>query len=298
MGKAPKIIKPLPTPFHDMMLIQLQREHLDTLIAWALKEGWDPGRSDANAFWDTDPEGYVGVLHQEELIAGGSIVSYNGNFGFMGFFIVLPEYRGKGLGRLLWYERKNLLLHRLKPHAPIGMDGVVAMQSFYRKGGFELSHRDVRFKTIGRPFNLNPAVRKILPDQYNEIQAIDSRCFGYVRTHFLRSWLSQPGHIALKYYDGHKICGYAVLRPTSKGFKIGPLFADHKNTAQGLLEACLNQAQGKPVYLDVPEINAEGIELIQAHAFEPVFECGRMYHGVPPKLPYHNIYGVTTFELG
>jgi len=32
------------------------------------------------------------------MIGGGSIVSYNGHFGFMGFFIIQPKYRGRGWG--------------------------------------------------------------------------------------------------------------------------------------------------------------------------------------------------------
>jgi hypothetical protein len=29
-----------------------------------------------------------------------------------------------------------------------------------------------------------------------------------------------------------------------------------------------------------------------------IFGCARMYYGPAPKLPWQNIYGVTTFELG
>lgn len=34
------------------------------------------------------------------------MTSYDGTFGFMGFFIIRPEYRGQGFGDVLWQARK------------------------------------------------------------------------------------------------------------------------------------------------------------------------------------------------
>ena len=45
----------------------LSREELDVLIGWAAREGWDPGRDDAEVFWHTDPEAYVGFDVDGEL---------------------------------------------------------------------------------------------------------------------------------------------------------------------------------------------------------------------------------------
>ena len=73
----------------------------------------------------------------DQLVAAGAVVSYQGAFGFMGLFIVHPDFRGQGIGNKLWYLRRDLLLSRLNEGASIGMDGVVAMQPFYQKGGFD-----------------------------------------------------------------------------------------------------------------------------------------------------------------
>ncbi len=64
----------------------------------------------------------------------------------MGFFIILPEYRGHGLGRKLAIALQNMMVLRLKPNASIGIDGVFDMQAFYKCGGFEFSHRELRFE--------------------------------------------------------------------------------------------------------------------------------------------------------
>ena len=130
-------------------IIRAMTHRADTLVDWAANEGWNPGLNDAQIFWDTDPEGFIAAELGGELIGGGSIVSYAGRFGFMGFFIIRPDYRGRGLGRRLWLHRRDRLISRLRAPAVIGMDGVFAMQAFYARGGFVLCNRDLRFEGVG-----------------------------------------------------------------------------------------------------------------------------------------------------
>ena len=93
-------------------------------------------------FWNTDPEGFFGFYLDDILIAGGAIISYQNEFGFMGLFIVHHDFRNKGIGKKLWYLRRDRLIDRLHSNATIGMDGVLDMQSFYSKGGFKIAFRD------------------------------------------------------------------------------------------------------------------------------------------------------------
>jgi GNAT superfamily N-acetyltransferase len=129
-----------------LVIRNMRRAEVDVLVEWAAREGWNPGLHDADAFWANDPDAFIAAELDGEVIGGGAITSYDGEFGFMGFFIVRPEFRGHGYGDVLWNARKNRLLSRLRPGAAIGMDGVLAMQSYYAKGGFVFSHRDVRFR--------------------------------------------------------------------------------------------------------------------------------------------------------
>jgi hypothetical protein len=52
------------------------------------------------------------------------------------------------------------------------------------------------------------------------------------------------------------------------------------------------------LFLDTPENNPAALALAASHGFTEVFGCACMYHGSAPQLPWGNIYGVTTFELG
>ncbi|MCK9450843.1 MAG: GNAT family N-acetyltransferase [Bacteroidales bacterium] len=281
-----------------LQLQQLDFIGLQTLVKWAEKEGWNPGPYDAAVFWATDPAGFVGYYIDGELIAGGSIVSYAERFGFMGFFIVKPEFRSQGIGNKLWMERRNRLLSRLKPEAAIGMDGVVTMQDFYRKGGFETAFRDERYERKGEKFELEQQLSRIDSKDFPEILTYDAACFGLERPQFLKPWLEMPQSHAFKYVENGFIKGFSVLRKAGVGYKIGPLFADNLQAAEALYKACLNAVSGKAVFLDIPVNNPFTLALVKKYRATYVFECARMYHGKPPKQALDKIFGVTTFELG
>jgi hypothetical protein len=97
--------------------------------------------------------------------------------------------------------------------------------------------------------------------------------------------------------DG-EVSGYAVLRPCREGSKIGPLFARDGATARALFAALLAEAPPGPVFLDLPEPNADALAMAREADMMPAFETARMYAGPPPRLPLRQIYGITTFELG
>jgi hypothetical protein len=115
---------------------------------------------------------------------------------------------------------------------------------------------------------------------------------------FLKCWINQPSTVALAITDNNQLSGYGVIRPCREGYKIGPLFADNAILAERLFMQLQSVAAGKPVFLDVPSVNASGIAMAQAHNMTPVFQTARMYKNGMLQLPVANIFGVTSFELG
>ncbi len=277
---------------------QLDFAGLQTLVSWAAAEGWNPGPYDAAVFWATDPEGFYGCFAGDELIGGGSIVSYGGKFGFMGFFIVKPEYRGQGIGEKLWYKRRDTLLARLDAGAAIGMDGVVDMQPFYTKGGFVAAFRDERYERIGEPMDYNDKVSPITGEDTDVILAYDTVCFGLPRPQFMKPWMQMAGNKMFKYTEDGKLKGFAIVRKAQQGYKVCPLFADNGAVAEELYRACLNAVAGEPLYLDIPVTNTEAVNLVKKYSATYVFECARMYYGQPPAMDVNRVFGVTSFELG
>ena len=67
---------------------------VDVLRGSAASEGWNPGLNDLRLVWDLAPESFVALRKGDALVGGGSILSYEGAFGFMGMFIMRADERG------------------------------------------------------------------------------------------------------------------------------------------------------------------------------------------------------------
>ena len=159
-----------------------------------------------------------------------SAVRYGPGFGFLGFYIVRSERRGRGHGLALW----RAAMARLRPGV-VGLDGVVAQQDNYRRSGFELQHRNIRYGAAApRP----PAVTTSLPVlpasevPFADLLASDRHAFPAPREAFLRRWISAPGHVAMALPGPGGLRGHGVLRPCREGSKIGPLVADNPQAAR------------------------------------------------------------------
>ena len=121
---------------------RMTRAELDTAVEWAAAEGWNPGLGDATAFWAADPEGFfVGEL-DGELVASISIVRYADRRSFLGFYIVRPDQRGRGFGWRLWEFARREVADAVNG---TGLDGVIDQVEAYRRSGFVLAHRNVRY---------------------------------------------------------------------------------------------------------------------------------------------------------
>ncbi|MEM1112801.1 MAG: GNAT family N-acetyltransferase [Pseudomonadota bacterium] len=281
---------------------QMRRDEVDELVDWAALEGWNPGLHDADIFWENDSEAFLAAEQGGKVIGGGAITSYAGQYGFMGFFIVKPEHRGRGLGDALWHARRDQLLQRLKDGAAIGMDGVFDMQDYYAKGGFVFSHRNLRYRaeinSDWASIQPSPHLHPLSDLSWSALLDYDLQCFGAPRERFLRAWIAQPGSTAIGYMDADTLQGFGVLRPCREGAKIGPLFADNAEIADAIFTQLAAAAAGGPVFLDAPENNPDALGLVNKYGMDEVFGCARMYLGEPPAVAERRVFGISTFELG
>lgn len=264
-------------------------------IEWAAGEGWNPGLHDAQTFVAADPQGFfVGTLDGEP-VASISVVRYGPAFAFLGLYIVRPEYRGRGFGWALWQHAMASAGAR-----QVGLDGVLAQQPNYRKSGFELAWRNVRYEGRGgTSAPADPRVVDLAGVPFEAVCACDRAYFPAERTSFLRAWLAQPDAAACGWMEDGRLQGYGLVRRCRSGWKIGPLFAERAAVAEGLFLALCSQASPEDaVYLDLPEPNAAAVALARRHDMQVVFETARMYTGPAPVVNMQGLWGVTTFELG
>jgi GNAT superfamily N-acetyltransferase len=264
-------------------------------VSWAAAEGWNPGEHDAECFHAADLNGFfIGKLNGEP-IGCISAVKYEGEFGFVGLYIVRPEYRGKGYGIALWNKAMEYI-----EGCNAALDGVVAQQENYKKSGFILAHRNIRYELHENSKSIinDKNVIDIKDIEFSRISEYDKRHFLYERDVFLVKWLTQKNAASRVYISGDDVQGYGVIRKCGVGYKIGPLFADTPEIAEVLFNSLIATTNDEPVYLDIPEVNPNAVSLVERYSMKKVFDTARMYTKGDPGLPLENIYGITTFELG
>lgn len=263
------------------------------MIDWAAAEGWNPGVSDAAAFHAADGGGFLIGYDDSRPVGGISAVRYDGVFGFIGLYIVVADRRARGFGTQLW----SAALDRLRG-MPVGLDGVVAQQANYRRGGFELAHRNIRYAGVAERREPELAIVDLRDISTDVLLTYERPMFPAARPAFLNAWRSMPHSLGRAVVENERLRGYGVLRACHRGFKIGPLFADNAHVAEALVASLTASAAGQPIALDVPEPNAEAIALALRYGLAPAFETARMYLGPRPDIDLSRVYGITTFELG
>lgn len=278
----------------DLDVRTMRRDELPFAIDLAAREGWNPGLHDAECFFAADPGGFLIGERRGEPIGCVSAVSYAGRYGFLGLYIVRPEFRGQGYGMRLW----QAAMVRLRGHN-VGLDGVVAQQVNYARSGFRLAYRNVRYRGQAEPAAMHVSVAPAAEVTFEAIRDLDRQIFPERRDAFLRAWLAQPMAGAYVAQDAGRLTGFTVVRRCREGWKIGPLAAGDEVTARRLYEAAAAHApRHEPIFVDIPEANPRTKSFIAALGMTPVFETARMYTGPDPGIELPKLFGVTTLELG
>ena len=272
----------------------MRPDEISIAVDWAAAEGWNPGLADDACFASVDPEGFfIGELDGAP-VATVSCVNYGARFAFLGFYIVRADLRGSGYGLRIW----NAAIAHAGTRV-IGLDGVVAQQENYRKSGFQLAYANVRYGgTVAAPAAPRAEIIALSDVPMAAVETDDATVFPAPRPAFLQAWISAAGHAGCALLRDGRLAGWGVIRPCRKGFKIGPLVADDRATAEAVLSALLARVGGGEIFLDVPGINREAIALAQDFGLAPVFETARMYTGAIPPLRMERVFGVASFELG
>ncbi|WAI01682.1 GNAT family N-acetyltransferase [Methanogenium organophilum] len=279
----------------DELLIRIAtKDEVPVFIEWARQEGWNPGIHDGECHYAVDPDGWFVAETGGEIVGTLVVTNYDSIFSFGGFYIIREDNRGHGTGWKLWNHGMNHAGER-----NFGGDGVYEMQDKYAKNaGLIYAYRNIRWQGIaggrGQP-DLVPVGELPL----SMLAAYDREHFPAERSRFIEKWISPDTTLALAYlHPDESIGGYGVIRRSYEGNKIGPIFADTPDIAESLLEGLTESVVGEVFFFDTPEPNAAAVGMARKRDMTEVFETARMYSANVPVLPMHEIFGVTSFELG
>src|SRR6516164_4222402 len=165
-------------------------EEVALAVDWAAAEGWNPGLSDASCFAAAAPDGFLLGEFAGAPAAILSVVNYDDYFSFLGFYIVRPDLRGRGLGLCIWQAG----MARAGSRA-IGLDGVVAQQDNYRQSGFVFAYNNIRYGGWVAPLEATPTTVSLTEVSFDLIARDDATVFPAARPAVLRIWMAAPGHV-------------------------------------------------------------------------------------------------------
>jgi len=260
----------------------------------AAREGWNPGLYDGVSFYEADPGGFFLAELDGGMAGCISAVRYGDRLGYIGGHVVLPPYRGRGIGEALWQHAVEHLKGRVA-----GTDGLPVMENFYQRYGFIPEYGISRY--AGKLLDhacLGIDVYSALELDPKGLIDYDRRMFGCVRETFLSAWIGQPGVESACYADQEGIKGYGVIRACRQGCRVGPLFADTEEIARRLLCHLACKAGEGALMIDVPHANPAAVALAESFGMEQLFSRLRLYSGEGLELPARNIYGLTTLDIG
>ena len=165
---------------------------------------------------------YAGWI-DDEPVATISVVKYGATFAFLGLYIVKPALAGAATACALWNHALATARGRT-----VGLDGVVAQQDNYKRSGFALAYRNIRYRGVrGADAPLDARVVPLSSLPFADVVAYD-------RAFFPEAARRVPA--LLDRAAGRESLGGRARRRASRatassaraatGSRSGPLFAD------------------------------------------------------------------------
>jgi GNAT superfamily N-acetyltransferase len=285
----------------EIVLCSEENNGYKWIFEMAKNEGWEPGLSDLDIYRHIDPNGIFLGMIDGEIIGCITGIKFNEEYGFIGYYIVHPHYRGQGYGITLWRHAIHYLGER-----NIGLDGVLAQVPNYQKSGFNITHQSQRYKGVSSSSSnqILSLSHNILPiqtvDDLNALNEFDQKYFPAKREIWLQHYHDLPSLVTAIYFDeAQQILGYGVLRPSVAGYRFGPLYATNLDVTLHLFHYLTSQLRpNSSFFIDIPSCNSASVSFIEQSGLEYQWECARMYTKALPGVDWNGIFGLSSLELG
>jgi ribosomal protein S18 acetylase RimI-like enzyme len=245
-------------------------DDLDFAASCTAGESWaSEGRAEFEGFFAHDPGGCL-VAEEEGRRVGIGIATPYGPFGFIGELIVLPEARGRGVGRALLDRAVSYL--RDCGARTVLLDGVLRAVPLYERFGFRKLCRSLRFRgeIRGRPA---PRVRPMLSEDLAEVARLDRQAFGADRSFFLRRRLNRFPELSKVLVQDGRLAGFLLGRSGQvegeTWTSAGPwVIAPGVEQPEELLESLAPEGGARRLSVGVLAANEAAVNLVRSLGLE------------------------------
>lgn len=284
----------------------MEEKDLEMVMNWCKEEKWNVGMYDAAAYYALDSKGHFLFLLDKQPIGAISMVKYSHNLFAIGPFIVKKEYRSKGFGSQIWQYAIEML--KKNHNATACLYSVPTQISRYAASGFQSDFHIQRWKKsfIKQTYKMEETTTNLKQLNSIPIDSIieyDQSIFSVSRKKLLAKFIQNENIVGFASTDDSGIItGFGLIRPCIKGYRIGPLYADHIENAQKLFQTLLNHANST-VFIDAPSHNPHIEQFTNYFGLDRVSkeDTAAMFRGEIPdslRTNNHKNYAICSLEVG
>lgn len=261
----------------ERTLRRLAPDDLPAATALCHSVGWLHLPAEWQRLCAWSPEGCF-VLEEADgrLVGTVTTTPYGTELGWIGMLVVAPDRQRRGLGQQLMRAALDYLIARGTER--IMLDASEAGRALYRRLGFRELYKVERWEGKASTY-LGPRARCMRPADLEAVLELDTVLFGVRRTPVLRHLLGEFPDLAWVDYVQGRPEGYLLGRRTASGIYLGPWMSWSAASAERLLLIALEQLQGQPVAINIPDYNGRSLLLARNHNFKRAYHCTRMIYG-------------------
>jgi len=245
-----------------MIIRSASTDDLDFCVSCVTGEGWlSETRAVFEGFLAHDPGGCFVAEEKREPIGMMVATAYD-TCGFLGELIVVPERRGKGIGRQLMEHAISYL--QARGCRSLYLDGDTPAVPLYERLGFRVVCRSLRF--LGAPTGMtSQGVRMMTPADLEAVCAIDRSAFGADRSFFIKRRLRLFPQLCLIQTGGNQITGFIMGQPGNEVVTVGPwCVGDESAVPHGLLHTLAYHSGGQKLRMGILESNVPAAALMRS----------------------------------
>ena len=261
---------------------------------------WNQVPADWHRLLDLEPTGCFAGRVDGDLVATGTLVTYDDAVGWIGMILVDEDHRRQGYGTAM-FDRVREFADECGVTA--GLDATDAGREVYNKRDFvditPIERWCGELSAVDAPNEPSTShVDELSAGDDDRVDAVcefDRQAVGVDRSELIRHLLGEDATTTL--VAGEEVRGYAILRPGREHDHLGPLVASSRADAEALVVGAADVATGS-VLVDVLDVEfAESV--LEPLGLEPQRHLTRMAADDPdPLLVGADVRAAAGFELG
>jgi ribosomal protein S18 acetylase RimI-like enzyme len=263
----------------DELEIRLLTEnHISAGLRLSKLAGWNQTESDWRRLLKHDPQGGFIACLNNRVVGTTTSTAYGTDLAWIGMVLVDPDCRRRGIATQLVQETLRSL--RSRGVKTIKLDATPAGQQVYSALSFVEETCIERW--MGRAHAIGKMDCQIRSGPLRaEMMALDRLAFGAERSALLGSLIADSSvpPLTISAPDG-QLRGFALARPGAVACYVGPIVTTDQNAATTLLDAMLDQLDGRDVFIDINPRFDVGARMVAARGFVKQRDFIRMRFGL------------------